>query len=91
MQQDIVKQPASCIDKTKRDIKKKNVIILRKKIQLSQTEFHLEKLDRFVVSSCQKIAIMKDVFVYFEKYVNAFVFNGSLLDRYGCGYRVNII
>ena len=48
------------------------------------SEFHLEKLHRFVDDSCQKLGIVKDILVYFEKYVNAFVFNNlSLLDRYG--------
>ena len=44
----------------------------------------MEKPHRFVDDSCQKLDIVKDVLVYFEKYVNAYVFNNlSLLDRYG--------
>ena len=43
----------------------------------------MEKPDRFDGDSCQKLGIVKDVLVHFEKYVNAFVSNnGSLLDRY---------
>ena len=78
VQQDIVKQPVNCINKTKRDIKKKFNDPQKKYPAFS--EFHLEKLDRFVGDSCQKLGIVKDVLVYFKKYyVNAFVFNGSLL------------
>ena len=89
MQQDIVKQPANCINKTKRDIKKK--FNDPEKEYPAFSEFHFEKLDRFVGDSCQKLGIVKDVLVYFEKFINAFAFNGSLLHRYGYGYRVNII
>ena len=89
MQQDIVKQPANCINKTKRDIKKK--FNDPEKEYPDFSEFHFEKLDRFVGDSCQKIGIVKDVLVYFENFINAFVFNGSLPHRYGYGYRVNII
>ena len=78
MQQDIVRQPANCINKTKKDIKKK--FDDPEKEYPAFSEFHLEKLDRFVGDSCQKLGIVKDVLVYFKKYyVNAFVFNGSLL------------
>ena len=31
------------------------------------SEFHSEKLGRFVGGSCQKLGIVKDVLVYFEK------------------------
>ena len=86
---DIVRHPANCINKTKKDIKK--TFNDPEKEYPTFSEFHLEKLDRFVGDSCQKLGIGKDVLVFFEKYVNAFVFNGSLLDRYGYGYRVNII
>ena len=80
VQQDIIKQPANCINKTKRDIKKK--------INDLDTEYP----DIFIGDSCQKLLIVKDVLVYFGKYVNAFVFNGSLLeDRSRYGYNVNII
>ena len=89
MQQDIVRQPANCINKTKKDIKKK--FDDPEKEYPAFSEFHLEKLDRFVGDSCQKLGIAKNVFVHFEKYVNAFVFSGSLLDRYGYGYTVNMI
>ena len=41
------------------------------------SEFHVQKLHRFVGDSCQKLGIMKDVLLYFEKYVNAFIFNSS--------------
>ena len=64
MQQDIVKQPANCI-KTKKDIKKK--FYDPEKEYPAFSEFHLEKLDRFVGDSCQKLGIVKDVLVYFEK------------------------
>ena len=80
VQQDIIKQPANCINKTKRDTKKK--------INDLDTEYP----DIFIGDSCQKLLIVKDVLVYFGKYVNAFVFNGSLLeDRSRYGYNVNII
>ena len=75
MQQDIVKQPANCINKTKRDIKEKFNDL--EKEYLAVSEFHLEKLGRFVGDSCQKLGVVKDVLVYFENYINAFVFNGS--------------
>ena len=65
MQQDIVKQPANCINKTKRDIKKKFNDLEKEYPVFS--EFHSEKLDRFVGDSCQKLGIVKDVLVYFEK------------------------
>ena len=81
MHQDIVKQPANFINKTKRDIKK-NFNDLEKEYP-AFSEFHFEKPGRFVGDSCQKSVVAKDVLVYFEKYVNAFVFNiGCLLDRY---------
>ena len=67
--QDIVKQPANCINKTKRDIKKNDT----EQEFPAFSEFHLEKLDRFVGDSSQKLGIIKDV--------NAFDFKGSLLDR----------
>ena len=79
MQQDIVRQPANCINKTKKDIKKK--FDDPEKEYPAFSEFHLEKLDRFVGDSCQKLGIVKDVLVIM-KYVNAFVFNGSLLYIY---------
>ena len=83
--QDIVKQPANSINKTKRVIKK-NFNDLEKE-HPAFSEFHLEKPYRLAGDYCQKLDIAKDVLVYFEKYVNAFVFNnGSLLDkdrRYG--------
>ena len=81
MHLDIVKQPANFINKTKRDIKK-NFNDLEKEYP-AFSEFHFEKPDRSAGDSCQKSVVAKDVLVYFEKYVNAFVFNiGCLLDRY---------
>ena len=56
MQQDIVKQPANCI-KTKKDIKKK--FNDPEKEYAAFSEFHLEKLDRFVGDSCQKLVLSK--------------------------------
>ena len=79
---DIIKQPANFSNKTKRYIKK-NFNDFEKE-HPTFSEFHLEKPDRFVGNSCQKLGITKDVLVHFEKYANAFVLNnGSLLDRYG--------
>ena len=65
MQQDIVKQPANCINKTKRVIKKKFNDLEKEHPAFS--EFHLEKLDRFAGDSCQKLGTVKDVIAYFEK------------------------
>ena len=79
MLQDIVKQPANN-NKTKRVIKK-NFNDLEKE-HPAFSEFHLEKPYRLAGDYCQKLDIAKDVLVYFEKYVNAFVLNnGSLLDK----------
>ena len=64
LQQDIVKQPANYI-KTEKNIKKK--FNDPEKEYAAFSEFHLEKLGRFVGDSCQKIGIVKDVLVYFEK------------------------
>ena len=75
VQQDIVKQPANCINKTKRDIKEKFNDL--EKEYLAFSEIHLEKLGRFVGDSCQKFGGVKDILVYFENYINDFVFNGS--------------
>ena len=57
MQQDIVKQPASFINKTKRDIKK-NFNDLEKEHPVF-SEFYLEKPDRFVGCYCQKLDYCK--------------------------------
>ena len=69
------KQPANCINKTKRGIKVKFNDL--EKEYLAFSEFHLEKLGRFVGDSCQKLGVVKDVLAYFENYINAFAFNGS--------------
>ena len=65
MQEDIVKQPANCINKSKRDIKKKFNDLEKEYPVFSETQ--LEKLDRFVGDSCQTLGIVKDGLVYFEK------------------------
>ena len=61
VQQDIVQQPGNCINKTKRDVKKKINDLEEKYPAFS--EFHLEKLDRFVggskISYCQRCIFWK--------------------------------
>ena len=52
-------------------------MILRKHPAFSQ--FHLEKPNSFVGDSFQTYGITKEILVHYEKYANAFVFNGSLL------------
>ena len=61
------------------DIKKK--FNDSEKEYLAFSEFHLEKLDKFVGDSCQKLGIMKDVLLYFEKYVNAVIFKCLMFQR----------
>ena len=61
------------------DIKKK--FNDSEKESLAFSEFHLEKLDKFVGHSCQKLGIMKDVLLYFEKYVNAVIFKCLMFQR----------
>ena len=59
------------------DISRKILMILRKHPAFSQ--FHLEKPNSFVGDSFQTYGITKEILVHYEKYANAFVFNGSLL------------
>ena len=54
---------------------------LRKNIQLSQFEFHLEKTDRFACDSSQKLGFVEDILLHFEKHANTFVFKNGFFAR----------